>query len=366
MMEISFGQKLKIGVAAILLFLLGIGFLLGTLFLAAWSFWLLLGVLLAIGIIALPLAWLADKLFNRVTSDSKSRFFGNSWFFLVLLLTTILTFPYFYFSVKSETDPLVLPQAVLGDGDKTVIFQGMVHVGSENFYKSVVYDLEEALDEGFKLYYEGIKPSTEEANQWFSETIAGGASLSDNYRQLSEVCGVKFQLDYFKLLVHDIQVHPERHATVDVTTADLKKEYDRLVKESSEFAAVIEQEKKNKTIGGDISDETANKIFTFVQHANENQKNMIGNICRGFFVYALKVGGEKKPQALDPILLDFRNRHLARQIQADTSKKIYITYGAGHLPGLIQLLKEANPAWEVKSLKWLRGMSAPEHLEGQL
>ncbi len=362
---IPFRQKLKIGVGAILLFLLGIGFLLGILFLAAWSFWLLAGVLVALGIIALPLAWLANTLFSRFGSDSKSGF-GNRWFFLVLLLTTLLTFPYFYFSVKSETNPLVLPQAVLSDGDKTVIFQGMVHVGSENFYKSVVYDLEEALDEGYKLYYEGVMPSTEDANKWFSETIVGGASLSDNYRQLSAVCGVKFQLDYFKLLIHDIQAHPERHATVDVTTADLKKEYERLIKEDTGFAAIIDKEKKEKTKGGDLSDETANKIFAFVQQANENQKNMVGNICRGFFVYALKVGGEKKPQALDPLLLDFRNHHLARQIQADTSKKIYITYGAGHLPGLIQLLKEANPAWEVKSLKWLRGMGAPEHLDGQL
>jgi hypothetical protein len=362
---ISVGQKLKIGVAAILLFLLGIGFLLGILFLAAWSLWLLLGVLAALGIIALPLAWLTNRLFKRFGSNSKSHF-GNSWFFLVLLLTTLLTFPYFYFSVKSETDPLVLPQAVLSDGNKTVIFQGMVHVGSENFYKSVVYDLEEALDEGYKLYYEGVMPSTEEANKWFSDTIAGGASLSDNYRQLSTICGVKFQLDYFKLLIHDIQAHPERHATVDVTTADLKKEYERLIKENAEFAAVVEKEKKNKAKGGELSDETANKIFTFVQQANENQKNMVGNICRGFVAYALKVGGDEKPQALDPLLLDFRNHHLARQIQADASKKIYITYGAGHLPGLIQLLKAANPKWELKSLKWLRGIGAPEHLDGQL
>lgn len=362
---ISVGQKLKIGLVAILLFLLVIGFLLGMLLLAAWSFWLLSGVLVGLCIIALPFAWLANKLFKRYSSDSPP-YFGSSWFFLVLLLTTLITFPYFYFIVKSETDPLVLPQAVLSDGNKTVIFQGMVHVGSENFYKSVVYDLEEALDEGYKLYYEGVMPSTEEANKWFSDTIAGGASLSDNYRQLSTICGVKFQLDYFKLLIHDIQAHPERHATVDVTTADLKKEYERLIKENAEFAVVVEKEKKNKAKGGELSDKTATKIFAFVQQANESQKNIVGNICRGFFVYALKVGVEKKPDPLDPLLLDFRNHHLARRLQADASKKIYITYGAGHLPGLIQFLKEANPKWELKSVKWLRGMEAPEHLDGQI
>lgn len=362
---ISFGQKLKIGIAAILLFILGAGFFFGALLFASWSIWLLFGCIVVIGIIALIPAWLIKKLSKQPNSNPKPHF-SKIWFVLVLLITSILTFPYFYFAVKSETDPLVLPQAVLSDGKKTVVFQGMVHVGSENFYKSVVYDLEAALDEGYKLYYEGITPSTTEANKWFSDTIAGGASLSDNYRQLAEVCGVKFQLDYFQLLVHDIQAHPERHATVDVTTADLKNEYERLLKQDPEFAAAIKKENNGKAKGEHISDDTAKKIFAFVEQASDAQKSIIGTACRGFFVYALKENSNKSPQTLDPILVDFRNHHLATQIQADTSEKIYITYGAGHLPGLIKLLKEANPEWELKSLKWIRGMAAPEHLEGQL
>lgn len=364
--SISFGRKLKIGIAAILLFILAIGFLLGALLLASWSAWLLLGVMAAIGVIALPLAWLLKKLFSRGHAASKSHAFAKSWMVSVLLITSLLTFPYFYFAVKSETNPLVLPQAVLSDGEKTVVFQGMVHVGSESFYKSVVYDLEAALNEGYKIYYEGVMPSTEEANQWFSQTISGGASLTDNYRILADVCGVKFQLDYFQLLIQDIQAHPDRHATVDVSTADLKAEYERLLKESPEFAAAVARESDNKKKEELLSDENAGKIYAFVQQANDSQKNIIGTVCRGFFVYALKPGNNKAASTLDPLLLDFRNNHLARQIQADTSNKIYITYGAGHLPGLIQRLQKSNPQWEVKSLKWLRGMAAPEHLEGQL
>ncbi|HTF98336.1 MAG TPA: hypothetical protein VL995_19510 [Cellvibrio sp.] len=363
---VSFGQRLKISVLAIALFVLGIGFLLGALTLVSWSFWLFLAVIITIAFVALPIAWLVKKLLTRFSVHSTIPRFRSIWLTLVLLITAVVTFPYFYLAVKSETTPLVLPQAVLSDGNKTVIFQGMVHVGSENFYKSVVYDLEEALDEGYKLYYEGIMPSSPDADKWFSDTIAGGASLSDNYRQLADVCGVKFQLDYFKLLIHDIQARPERHATVDVTTADLKKEYERLLTENPAFAAAIAEEGDNKSEKKGLSDDAAKKIFSFVQHANDNQKNIIGTLCRGFFVYALKVTPDKKPQTLDPLLLDFRNKHLAQQIQADSNPKIYITYGAGHLPGLIQLLREGNPAWEIKSLKWIRGMAAPEHLEGQL
>lgn len=304
-------------------------------------------------------AWLVTTLFHL-------NHIGKYWFLLVLIITTAITFPYFYLAIKSETDPLVLPQAVLSDGKKTVVFQGMVHVGSENFYKSVVYDLEAAIEDGYKLYYEGIMPSTEEANKWFSNTIAGGGTLTDNYRQLAEVCGVKFQLDYFKLLIHDIQTHPERHATVDLTTAELKTEFERMQQQNPTFAAAILKDKEDSEHKKDLSETTADNLFSFLQHANKNQKNMIGNLCRGFFTIALKSGSEKKPQTLDPLLVDFRNHHLAQQIQIETVDKIYITYGAGHLPGLIAQLKMANPAWEIKSLKWLRGMAAPEQLAGEL
>ena len=194
---------------------------------------------------------------------------------------------------------------MLSDGDKTVVFQGMVHVGSEIFYKSIIYDLEEALDEGYKLYYEGITPSTPEANKWFADTIAGGASLSDNYRKIAEVCGVKFQLDYFKLLIHDIQARPERHVTVDVTTADIKNEYERMLKSNSEFAANVAKENDSKSKDDSMSDETAEKIFSFVQKANNDQKNIIGNICRGIFVFALKTRPDKEPGTLDLVLVDF-------------------------------------------------------------
>ena len=364
--NIRFGQKLKIGVAAILLFILGLGFTLGALALISWSAWLFFGFIIVVGIIALPFAWLINKVFFYRTPPTKIPFFNGAWFVLILLFTTLLTFPYFYLAVKSETDPLVLPQAVLSDGNKTVIFQGMVHVGSENFYKSVIYDLEEALDDGYKLYYEGVSPSTDDANKWFADTFSGGVSLSDNYRKLADVCGVKYQLDYFALMVHDSQAHPERHATVDVTTSELKNQYDSMLKQDPQFAAAITKEMEDKSKAESMSDDTADKIFSFIQQASPNQKNMIGTLCRGFFVYALKTNSHKKPGAFDPLLIGFRNQHLARQIEAETNNKIYITYGAGHLPGLIEILQKSNPKWEVKSIKWIRGMTAPEHLEGQL
>jgi hypothetical protein len=363
---VSLGRRVRIGATSIVLFVLFIGFLLGILVLNNWSTKLLFGFILVIALLAIPVTWVLGKIFRNSHQSNVFPSYIKIAFLLILLLTTIVTFPFYYLAIKSASDPLVLPQAILSNGDKTVVFQGMVHVGSEGFYKSVIYDLEEALDEGYKLYYEGIMPSTDEANKWFSDTIVGGGDLSSHYRELAEVCGVKFQLDYFQLMVHDMQQHPDQHATVDVNTADLKNEYERLLKTDSAFAQAVTSADIKKQSDQKTSDIYADKILAYVKNANDGQKTIIGVICRGVFSIALKPSAKEHTDPLDPVLLSFRNQHLVNQILSENNKKIYITYGAGHLPGVITLLQTADPAWEVKSLKWLRGMAAPEHLEGQL
>jgi len=363
---IPLGQRLSIGALSILFFLLCITFLLGAILLIAWSPVLFAGIILILFLLTLPLTWLLAKLFKKAFHTESLRFYLTTTFFLILLTTSVITLPFYYLAIKSESDPLVLPQAVISDGKKTVVFQGMVHVGSENFYKSVIYDLEEALDGGSKIYYEGIMPSTDEANKWFSQKIVGGGELSSHYRELAGVCGVKFQLDYFQLLIHDMQQRPDRHATVDVSTADLKNEYERLLKTDPEFAQAVAEADREKESGTETSDIYADKILAYVKNANDSQKEIVGVICRGVVSVALKTSAKKHTDPLNPVLINFRNQHLVKQILSETNDKIYITYGSGHLPGIIKLLHATDPAWEVKSLKWLRGMAAPEHLEGEL
>ena len=59
---------------------------------------------------------------------------------------------------------------------------------------------------------------------------------------------------------------------------------------------------------------------------------------------AVKDSGLPTGDALDP--------ELAARIAQSPADKIYVTYGAGHLPGLFRNLKAIDPAWEIKSIKW--------------
>lgn len=60
-----------------------------------------------------------------------------------------------------------------------------------------------------------------------------------------------------------------------------------------------------------------------------------------------------------------RGDNLASQLLASSHQKIYVTYGAAHLPGVMELMRH-EPGWKVASVQRMRTIAPPEHLEGRL
>jgi hypothetical protein len=239
-------------------------------------------------------------------------------------------------------------------------------VGSEGFYKSVVYDLERARADGYTMYFEGIRPSTPEADEWFTETLAFGADLGESYDALARTCGLRFQLDYFAYLDAQMAAEPDRLVNVDVTTAELQAEAERLAAADPDFAGALGEIAELAAAAG-----TGAALDGFVRVQNEGtegQKEIAGIVCRG--VMSLLHGGgittAGTGTALDPLIIDFRNRALADRILASSDDRIFVTYGAGHLPGVIDLLQDADPAWEVESVKWVRAIAPPDDYDAEL
>ena len=359
MLTLPLGVRIRIGVSAIICFVVGGAFLLGLPVLFSISLW----VLLAVAALALLLGLLLNGTLRLLFGKKKNRSLLKSVGVFFCLLTIATALPIYYLAYKVQADPPLLPQATLTNGQKTVVFQGMIHVGMESFYKSVVYDLEEALSDGYRLYYEGVQPSPGEGDAWFAEQLAGGGDLAENYKVLADACGVKFQIDYFGLMERDAQQHPERHVAADVTSLEMKQEYDRLMATDPAFAEQVRD--REAPASTDTSDPVA-ALLDWHASATDEQKKLIGILCRGAFAIALGDQSEHEPRPLDKVILAFRNRKLAQRIIADDSQRIYITYGAAHLPGVLAALQAADPDWQITTVKWMRGMATPEHLEGAL
>lgn len=354
-------DRLKLRLSAILWFILFAGFLLALPVILDVS-WLVLLALAAIALIlALPVAWLVRKLFQQQRRQSWRVSFAKAFTAILFVLSIAAAAPIYYFALYTDLRPMTVPQATLSNGSKTVVFQGMAHIGSESFYKGVVYDLEQALADGYVLYYEGVR-SSPDGEAWFKQKLGGGGDLNSNYQLLSDVCGLKFQLDYFGLLVPDMTARPERHIAADVTTADMMHEYQRLMDTDPAFAAA--QTPAEAKASDTSSSANIAQLVGWLQQGTPQLRKLAGTVCRGFL--SMELGAKSAPDPMDKVLLDFRNKALSERILGDTNQKIYITYGAGHLPGLLAMLQASDPSWAMKSLTWMRPVAAPEELEGKL
>lgn len=346
--------------ALLLCFLAGLPILLGITWMS------LIAVLMLAALLALPWTWLWRTLRHSARSRSWSNNWLRStvgwWFFLCGLVVA----PVYYLTVATAVRPAIVPTVTLSNGARTVVLQGMQHVGAERFYQAVVYDLEKALSEGYLLAYEGVSNSDPQADAWFRKTMSHGKDLGDSYRELGKACGLSYQIDYFGPLLADAKDHPDRHVTIDVNTRALMLEYNRLLQTDVEFAAAMrkrEEEQKADT------EDAPNFITDFIarQHSDgpSSQSALVGSLCRGVMTIMLRRSSAGSSDAMDPLLLDFRNRHLVTRLLEDRRQKIYVTYGAGHVPGVIELLQR-HPGWKIESVKWMRTIEAPENLQGEL
>lgn len=359
------GQVWRIAAWTTIWLVLGFGFILSLPVIFGWATWLFFAIVIIAVVLALGLTWLLRRMSIR---QRAIRSFSSSWarngVLTLFILSILVAAPIYYLMVYAAVRPMTVPQATLSNGQKVVVYQGMIHIGSEDFYKSVVYDLEAALGDGYVLFYEGVQPGTPEANAWFNKLLGGGGDLSANYKALGDACQLRFQLGYFNLLTKDALVHPDRHVIADVTNTQLMREYQRLRATDPAFGKAMDKElaavKPRSNESGASADIAG--IVNWINSMSEGQRTLAGVVCRGYM--ALSLGGEKTSE-MDKLILEYRNRFLAQKILSDPRNKIYITYGSAHLPGVIELLKQADPRWQVKSVKWLRTNAPPDKVTGK-
>ncbi len=317
----------------------------------------------ALGAILFLLRWLAKR---RDPAYSPGRSFGAFALAGALGMLGLASLPVFYLAFWVQSGPTAVPLATLSNGQKTVVFQDMQHIGSEDFYKSVVFDLEQALADGYTLFYEGVTPvdGRPDLTDWFNQTLRGSKQdLSAGYKKMAEQCGLSFQLNYFDPIKADMAIHPSRHITADTNFLEMKTEYDRLLREDTVFAAAMAAKAaKVKQATSNSGGDPFALFLGIVEGATPEQKKLAGIVCRGVLGMAVSgaLGEEKDPS--NRIIVDFRNRALARFVDESKSDKIYITYGAAHFPGFFAELQKRDPKFAIRAVKGVRPMTLPDEV----
>lgn len=135
----------QVRLGAIIWFILALGFLLSLPVLLDASFWVVVVLILISCIIAIPITFAIKALRQARQQQSKINLWGKTSIAILLITSSALALPIYYLAIVTETRPTTTPQATLTNGQKVVVFQGMQHFASDNFYKSVIFDVEKAI-----------------------------------------------------------------------------------------------------------------------------------------------------------------------------------------------------------------------------
>ena len=348
-------------------FVLASMFLLAVPVTATLPLWVPAGLVLTAAVAAAGYALIRRWFSGRSPGVSAWRSFAVCFAGVFAVLSALVALPFYIAAYFALVAPAAMPLAKLSNGKKTVMFQGMQHIGSEQFYKSVVFDLQQALADGYTLFFEGVLPSPDVpgVDEWFAKSVMGvEGNWAELQNKLASACGIQYQGDFFKPMKAAVLAADVRHVRADVTIADMKAEYDRLVAADPSYANALSEE--NEEGGETAALESVLGLLVRVREKGTSQQAYLAETaCFGVFSLALQMADDDTLPS-QRIIGDYRDRHLANLIMQSSADKIYVTYGLAHFPGLVKALQVIDPAWTVDSLRWVRSMPVPGEPDGPL
>lgn len=280
--------------------------------------------------------YLFIKVLFRSETISTFRTFSSKFFFsisivLLIWITFIWSFTYYY----NEKSPAMMTKYTLSNWDKTVVFQSMMHIASENFYNYVTKDLKEKKDEWFIHFFEWVKWWTKENSEAFNKAL--GFEFDEKlYPYLSKLLWVTFQ-DYQKI----IWQISDKDVNVDISMDEIMTEYNKIKKETSEKNTEVVKisEELEKSLN-----QLTERELKFVNYLSKAFLNLLFSSSNSIAL----LEWQQNPEIFS-VILNKRNEVLANEIIRNPNKKIYVTYGALHFPGVFDLLKANDEKWKIIS-----------------
>lgn len=219
--------------------------------------------------------------------------------------------------------PYTVGRHVISDGSRTVVFEGLVHLGSSDFYNSVVEDITREKARGATLFYEGVRSDPQDPGaERKVYTAISSPSGRNPIPAFASILGVQNQ-DTRAFVGH--AGGPD--VNVDVTFTEMAAHLD-----AAETAP-----------SGLIPWDSVADVLSYFPWPLRAE---IHFLARGVMGIKGWVDGLSGPQAVaqQDAVVGFRNKRLADAILSGPTH-IVVSYGETHFTGLLMLLQQANPHW---------------------
>lgn len=272
-----------------------------------------------------------------------------SVFFAIIMLYLIPMSIHIYFN--GGINESFQTTYTLTNGDKTVVFQGMTHIGLPSFYQQVGEDLTNYRSKGYAIFLEGIGHSDDKK---LKKGDPNYEKVVKRYNELIEKDRVFFveKLKDFKYVMqYQVMQFYESYDDnyIDFTLDELKASIDESLnknKGSASEKAIIKE-----TYSNSISDHSA----AYEKLLKNERYFIISRNIMDFFFFNFMDDYVMPPirkilnmHNLDTdVTMVARNRKISDAINASTNKNIYIVYGSSHFRGVFANLKASDSNWKI-------------------
>lgn len=218
-----------------------------------------------------------------------------------------------------------ISKVILTREDKTIILQGMIHMGPVRLYQKIKDEMREAIKNGYMVFFEGV---------------SNYISLPCAKNELDIIEGFRLWWNFYYVIAkaingtRDLIIHPGKAICADITIQEI----------AHLLNGILDQEDINIWLS------LSKKLFKGKNVVHKLKGYSLADIlftnkCLGNEYMAWRNIYRRK---MAPILLDYRNKLVVTKIR-DCNALVH--YGQTHIKGITALLQEDG--WEVKERRWL-------------
>lgn len=239
--------------------------------------------------------------------------------------------------MQNKLNPAKMSLYTLSNGEKTLKFQTMSHIGSVKFYEHVQTNIRDAKKQNFVLFYEGVGPGSKENLAAFNQAlwITFDANLYENFSKLYGV--VAQDNDIF------LGLENNKDYNIDLNLDEVMELYHEKTNSWSKNTASTKAPENMSVL-----------LKESIEHLSQNQLRALQYINQSLLNFIVKHDALRNSimeRFWNPdifhVILEERNEHLVEEILRSSDDKIFILYGLMHFEGVFKLLKEKDSRWNI-------------------
>lgn len=242
----------------------------------------------------------------------------------------------------------------LTNGQKTVVFQSMSHIGLRSFYKEVGEEMTDYRNKGYRILLEGLgstgyKPlrkgdvGYEEAVAKYNSYYDINKRILDNMDNESVYKNSKYtyqRIEFSRYIAYD-----DEYADISYSTLfDLA---DKKAKENNISKKALDSYKEMDLSYSSSTASLLNNEMLYIYMQNLRDYPLFTFIDKYVLPLAKKIFPEQS--LTRDISINARDKNLVKHILDEPENFIYLTYGSLHFEGVFDNLKAIDANWKIVS-----------------